>query len=203
MPIVQATSAVLSSRRAASVATPKAVGPTAPSAANEPAQPAELEAVHSSCVNCAQAPALGLCRYASSRRRRSGQRVTSLPLPAPSVLGRPTLVLDLDSTLIGSIRTRPRSSTQFPTTAAAADGVVAAGGAEPAAAAATAAASPYRRAPDYAHEKYQVWLRPGAKEFLAAVRPHFEVVLFTAANEEWAITALRLLDPEATLFDKM
>jgi hypothetical protein len=150
-------------------------------------------------TSCSQASDLetetGDC---AASKRRAGQRVLSLPLPEPTIHGRPTLVLDLDATLIGSIRTRPRSSsrTRRPTTddGAAASCTVAA---------AAVATAPYRRMPDYAHAKHQVWLRPGAKEFLLAVRPHFEVVLFTAANEEWALTALRQLDPDATLFDKL
>ena len=48
-----------------------------------------------------------------------------------------------------------------------------------------------------------MWLRPGVREFLEAVRPHFEVVLFTAATSGWAKAALERLDPEARLFDVM
>lgn len=49
----------------------------------------------------------------------------------------------------------------------------------------------------------RVWLRPGVKEFLAAVRPHFEIVLFTAATQNWAAAAIEQLDPSAYLFDVM
>lgn len=46
-----------------------------------------------------------------------------------------------------------------------------------------------------------VWLRPGVRSFLQAVRPFFEVVLWTAATEDWAERALAELDPTGMLFD--
>ncbi|KAG2493294.1 hypothetical protein HYH03_008430 [Edaphochlamys debaryana] len=50
-------------------------------------------------------------------------------------------------------------------------------------------------------EERFVWLRPGLRRFLDAVRPQFEVVLFTAAGESWATCALQRIDPDGTIFD--
>ncbi|GIL75916.1 hypothetical protein Vretifemale_5626 [Volvox reticuliferus] len=50
-------------------------------------------------------------------------------------------------------------------------------------------------------EERFVWLRPGLRRFLDSVRPHFEVVLFTAAGESWATSALQRIDPGGTIFD--
>ncbi|GIL44588.1 hypothetical protein Vafri_2117 [Volvox africanus] len=50
-------------------------------------------------------------------------------------------------------------------------------------------------------EERFVWLRPGLRRFLDSVRPHFEVVLFTAAGESWATSALQRIDPDGTIFD--
>ncbi|GLC32954.1 hypothetical protein PLESTB_000387200 [Pleodorina starrii] len=50
-------------------------------------------------------------------------------------------------------------------------------------------------------EERFVWLRPGLRRFLDSVRPHFEVVLFTAAGESWATSALQRIDPDRTIFD--
>ncbi len=41
----------------------------------------------------------------------------------------------------------------------------------------------HARQPDYEAMGRRVWLRPGVREFLASVRPHFEIVLFTAATQ--------------------
>ena len=59
------------------------------------------------------------------------------------------------------------------------------------------------RAPDYIALNRRVWLRPGVHDFLEAVRPHYEVVLFTAATSGWAKAALQVLDPQGRLFDAM
>ncbi|GFR47190.1 hypothetical protein Agub_g8782 [Astrephomene gubernaculifera] len=50
-------------------------------------------------------------------------------------------------------------------------------------------------------EERFVWLRPGLRRFLDEVRPLFEVVLFTAAGESWATSALKRIDPDNTIFD--
>ncbi|EFJ43800.1 hypothetical protein VOLCADRAFT_121370 [Volvox carteri f. nagariensis] len=50
-------------------------------------------------------------------------------------------------------------------------------------------------------EERFVWLRPGLRRFLDSVRPHFEVVLFTAAGESWATSALQRIDPDGVIFD--
>lgn len=101
----------------------------------------------------------------------------SLPLPPQSGPSRPTLVLDLDGTLIASEELNSASSTY--------------------------AWNPNARTPDYVAIGRRVWLRPGVKEFLAAVRPHFEVVLFTAATQNWAAAAVDQLDPAGLIFDVM
>ncbi|PNH06850.1 CTD small phosphatase-like protein 2, partial [Tetrabaena socialis] len=102
----------------------------------------------------------------------------SLPLPASSCPTRATLVLDLDGTLIASEELNAANSTflRDPCTS---------------------------RSPDYEAIGRRVWLRPGVREFLTAVRPHFEIVLFTAATQNWAAAAIEQLDPSAYLFDVM
>ncbi|KAG2440948.1 hypothetical protein HXX76_003801 [Chlamydomonas incerta] len=103
----------------------------------------------------------------------------ALPLPASSSPGRPTLVLDLDGTLISSEELNSANSAYIYNPPAGS------------------------RTPDYEAMGRRVWLRPGVKEFLAAVRPHFEIVLFTAATQNWAAAAIEQLDPSAYLFDVM
>ena len=51
----------------------------------------------------------------------------------------------------------------------------------------------HARQPDYEAMGRRVWLRPGVREFLASVRPHFEVVLFTAATQVLGRCATRVL----------
>ncbi|GIL75922.1 hypothetical protein Vretifemale_5628 [Volvox reticuliferus] len=104
---------------------------------------------------------------------------SSLPLPPATCPARATLVLDLDGTLIASEELNAASSAYLWSTPAGA------------------------RTPDYEAMGRRVWLRPGVKEFLTAVRPHFEVVLFTAATQNWAAAAIEQLDPAAELFDVM
>ncbi|KAG2450505.1 hypothetical protein HYH02_005006 [Chlamydomonas schloesseri] len=103
----------------------------------------------------------------------------ALPLPASSSPGRPTLVLDLDGTLISSEELNSANSAYIYNPPAGS------------------------RTPDYEAMGRRVWLRPGVKEFLVAVRPHFEIVLFTAATQNWAAAAIEQLDPSAYLFDVM
>ncbi|KAG2493295.1 hypothetical protein HYH03_008431 [Edaphochlamys debaryana] len=102
----------------------------------------------------------------------------ALPLP-PSTSGRATLVLDLDGTLISSEEVNALNSAFLWNPPAGA------------------------RQPDYEAMGRRVWLRPGVREFLAAVRPHFEIVLFTAATQNWAAAAIEQLDPSCYLFDVM
>ncbi|EFJ43801.1 hypothetical protein VOLCADRAFT_118933 [Volvox carteri f. nagariensis] len=104
---------------------------------------------------------------------------SSLPLPPASCPARATLVLDLDGTLIASEELNAANSAYLWNTPAGA------------------------RAPDYEAMGRRVWLRPGVREFLSGVRPHFEVVLFTAATQNWAAAAIEQLDPAAELFDVM
>ncbi|GLI65485.1 hypothetical protein VaNZ11_009005, partial [Volvox africanus] len=104
---------------------------------------------------------------------------SSLPLPPATCPARATLVLDLDGTLIASEELNAANSAYLWNTPAGA------------------------RTPDYEAMGRRVWLRPGVKEFLTAVRPHFEVVLFTAATQNWAAAAVEQLDPAAELFDVM
>ncbi|GFR47191.1 hypothetical protein Agub_g8783 [Astrephomene gubernaculifera] len=104
---------------------------------------------------------------------------SSLPLPPASCPNRATLVLDLDGTLIASEELNSPNSTYLWNP------------------------QPGARAPDYEAMGRRVWLRPGVREFLVAVRPHFEIVLFTAATQNWAAAAIEQLDPSAYLFDVM
>ena len=55
--------------------------------------------------------------------------------------------------------------------------------------------------PDYTFQSKNVWLRPGVRSFLQAVRPFFEVAVFTAATSDWADRALAELDPTGELID--
>ncbi|GLC32955.1 hypothetical protein PLESTB_000387100 [Pleodorina starrii] len=104
---------------------------------------------------------------------------SSLPLPPATCPARATLVLDLDGTLIASEELNAVNSAYLWNTPAGA------------------------RTPDYEAMGRRVWLRPGVREFLAAVRPNFEIVLFTAATQNWAAAAIEQLDPSAELFDVM
>lgn len=87
----------------------------------------------------------------------------ALPLPPQGGPPRPVCVLDLDGTLIASEEIA--SSSTFVGD----------------------------RAPDYEYIGRRAWLRPGAREFLEALHGRFEVVLFTAATQNWASTAVEYL----------
>lgn len=44
-------------------------------------------------------------------------------------------------------------------------------------------------------------LRPGVSEFLQWAAQHFELVMWTAGDDQYARLAVELLDPERTLFE--
>jgi len=49
-------------------------------------------------------------------------------------------------------------------------------------------------------EKIGVWFRPFLKQFLERVNKHFQVVLFTAANKEYADRVVETFDPQNSFF---
>ncbi|KAG1654474.1 hypothetical protein FOA52_006076 [Chlamydomonas sp. UWO 241] len=106
---------------------------------------------------------------ASQPTHQPGLTLTPL-LPPQTGRRRKTLVLDLDLTLIETLVMRQAGST----------------------------------APDFVYTdsvgvRAQVWMRPGLKQFLAAVAEIFEVVLFTAAGQRHADAVLSHVDPSGSL----
>jgi len=97
-----------------------------------------------------------------------------LPPQRPCHVGRLTVVLDLDETLVAPLRAPLGAS---PTAAAGAT-------ATPTTFTTTSAAI----------------LRPGAHEFLSRLSQSAEIVLWTAAGPAYAESQLRLLDPQGSLF---
>lgn len=61
--------------------------------------------------------------------------------------------------------------------------------------------TPAHSAPAFVWQTKNVWLRPGVRSFLQAVRPFFEVAVFTAATPDWADRILQELDPTGELID--
>jgi len=94
-----------------------------------------------------------------------------LPPQAGAMVGRKTLVLDLDQTLVECLHMREA-------------------GASP----------PDFIYTDAARCRAQVWVRPHLAAFLETAAAHFEVVLFTAAPQQHADAVLAELDPGGALF---
>ena len=146
-------------------------------------------------------PPLATARAAASATSSDTTTTTTTAPPAPPgppllgpqpphLAGRPTLVLDLDHTLVRSVSLRGYGGD----------------GGESAAARAAAATRPGRVVlarppgadPDTPLTAFDA--RPGLATFLAAAAAHFEVVVYTAGARAYADPVLDALDPARTLF---